>query len=113
MSEEQKILQIKALCQLTISSAEMVKSQNKDDVMFEYEQERYAKSKLRALQTARTIVDEFYFSAALHPIIDLCVAAGDVRDAAQLLTKVSADVVREAILEDHPGLDTYLHRDIA
>jgi hypothetical protein len=73
--EAEKVLRVKLLCQLTIGSAETVAANDIDDDMYEYEKERYHKNKLKALQMTNSIADRFYFEAALHEIIGLCLAA--------------------------------------
>ena len=95
---------IRLLSQVTRASAEVVKEQNRNDPNFDYEHKLYLRRKLQVVDLARSIKDEFYLSAALHSIIELCLAAGETADAKQLLSGVKVDFIREEILEKHVEL---------
>lgn len=69
--KELQIMQkVRLLCEVTKSSAEVVKEQERNDPNFDYEHKLYLRRKLQAVDLARSIKDEFYFSAALHSIIE-------------------------------------------
>jgi hypothetical protein len=103
--DAEKVLRVKLLCQLTMGSAETVAANDIYDDMYEYEKERYHKNKLKALQMTNSIVDRFYFEAALHEIIGLCLAANEVNDAIKLFNTITVDTIRDSILKSHPRLD--------
>jgi len=102
--EAQMVQRIQFLCQVTKSSAEVVKEQDRNDPQFDYEHKLYLRRKLQAVDLARSIRDEFYLSAALHQIIELCLAAGEIADAKQLLSDVKVDFILEQILKEHVEL---------
>ncbi len=102
--ELQIMEKIRLLSQVTRASAEVVKEQNRNDPNFDYEHKLYLRRKLQVVDLARSIKDEFYLSAALHSIIELCLAAGETADAKQLLSGVKVDFIREEILEKHVEL---------
>src|SRR5260370_14409804 len=103
--EAEKVLRVKLLCKVTMGSDETVATNDTNDEMYEYEKERYQKNKLKAMQMTNAIVDRFYFEAALHNIIDLCLAAGEVSDAIKIFGTITVDPIRNSILESHPRLD--------
>ena len=108
--EERKVLQVQAMCQVAKGCAKVVAAQKQttpkgvDDHVFEYERETYQKRKLRAIQIAKSIEDQFYFETALQSIIDLCIAANEMDDADKLFRMISVDVIRDELLRSHPRL---------
>jgi hypothetical protein len=104
MTEERKVLQVRAMCQVARGCAQVVAKRNGDDPSYEYEKETYHKRKLRAIQITKTIQDRFYFETALQSIIDLCVTANEIDDANKLLKMLSVDVIRDEVLKSHPRL---------
>jgi hypothetical protein len=102
-AEEQKVLQVRAMCKIAMGCAAVV-ANNLSDNAFEYEKTTYQKRKLRAIQITKSIGDEFCFETALHSIIDLCVTANEMHDAARLFKMISVDAIREEILKSHPKL---------
>jgi hypothetical protein len=104
-AEEQKLMRVKAMCQIAVGCAEVVASNDSNAEMYEYEKETYQKRKLRAIQITKSIVDRFYFETALHSIIDLCIAAQEMDDAGKLFRMISVDAIRESILKSHPSLE--------
>ncbi len=105
VSDETKVAQVQLLCQSTMSSAEAVAAHELDWDMYEHQKERYQRNKLKALQITNSIVDRSYFEAALHHIIDLCLAANEVNDAIRIFNTITVDVIRESILKAHPNLE--------
>jgi hypothetical protein len=103
-AEEQKVLQVRAMCKVASGCARVVAEHRAGDHSFEYEQETYQKRKLRAIQITKSIEDRFYFETALQSIIDLCVTANEMDDAGKLFKLISVDVIRDTILKEHPGL---------
>jgi hypothetical protein len=103
--EAEKVLRVKLLCQVTMRSAETVATNDTNYEMYENEKERHQKNKLKAMQMANSIVDRFYFESALHNIVDLCLAAGELSDAIRIFNTITVDPIRNSILESHPGLD--------
>ncbi len=103
-AEEQKVMQVKAMCRVAMGCAEVVAAHESSDDAYEYEKETYQKRKLRAIQITKSIGDRFYFETALHSIIDLCIAANEMDDAGRLFKMISVDVIRDSILKAHPTL---------
>jgi hypothetical protein len=103
-AEEQKVIQVRAMCQVAKGCAKVVAAHDADDDTYEYEKETYQKRKLRAIQITKSIGDRFYFETALHSIIDLCVVANEMDDAGRLFKLISVDVIRDSILKTHPML---------
>lgn len=103
--KELQIMQnVRSLCQLTTLSAQIVKERDRNDPNFDKAHKSYLRRKLQVVDLARSIKDEFYLSAALHAIIELCLAAGEIADAKQLVSSVKVDFIREKILEEHVEL---------
>jgi hypothetical protein len=103
--EGEKSVQVQLICKLVAGSAEyLAEPDSIADEMLAYERQRYEKQKARAIALAETITDEFFYDAALHSIIDLCVKAKDAKEAKALLKKVSTDFIRAKIIEAYPGL---------
>ena len=100
-AEEQKVLQVRSICQIALGCAKVVAKSPADDDRFKYERDTYRKRKLRALQVANLIADRFYFETALHSIIDLCIAANEMDDARKIFATISIDPIRNAILKSH------------
>jgi hypothetical protein len=98
------------MCQVAKGCAKVVAAQKQpvpkgvDNRVFEYEKETYQKRKLRAIQIAKSIEDQFYFETALQSIIDLCIAANEMDDAGKLFRMISVDVIRDELLRSHPRL---------
>ncbi len=105
MSDETKVAQVQLLCQSTMSSAEAVAAHELDWDIYEHQKERYQRNKLKALQITNSIVDRFYFEAALRHIIDLCLAANEENDAIRIFNTITVDAMRESILKAHPNLE--------
>lgn len=71
---------------------------------FEYEHSRYQRLRDEALQLADKLTDEFYRSAAVHLLVELCMKADDVEDARALFARCEVDFIREKIVEQYPEL---------
>ena len=102
---EQRVAQVKAMCQVARGCAQVVAVGNLSDPRYEYEKETYQKRKLRANQITKLIEDRFSFETALHSIIDLCVAANEIDDAGKLFKMISVDAIWQSILQSHPKLE--------
>lgn len=102
--EEKLVGLVKLKCGYAIDPAKrsIDPSMSKDER--DYQRETYLKFKRTALGQVGEITDQFYKSAALHHVIRLCVTAGDLEEAKSLYSMVDVDVIREAILKDHPSL---------
>jgi pentatricopeptide repeat protein len=103
-AEEYKVIQVQALCRIALGCAKVVAAKGSADDAYGYERETYRKRKLRAMQITNSINDHFYFETALHSIIDLCMAAGEVEDARRMLERMSIGEIRDAIRKAHPAL---------
>jgi hypothetical protein len=102
--EAEKVVQVQMICKVASGSAETVAAASDDAEWLAHERERYEKHRAKALELAKTITDQFFRDAAVHNVIDLCMAAGD-RDAAKaLFGSVRTDMIQEKILEAHPTL---------
>jgi hypothetical protein len=102
--EEYKVLQVQALCRISLGCAKVVATGDPADHSHRYERETYRKRKLRAMQITNSIDDHFYFETALQSIIDLCMAANEVEDARKLLERISIDDISNAVRKSHPTL---------
>ena len=102
---EQRVAQVKAMCQVARGCAQVMAVGDPSDPRYEYEKETYQKRKLRAIQITKLIEDRFHFETALHSIIDLCVAANEMDDAGKLFKMISVDAIRQSILKSHPKLE--------
>ena len=102
-AEEQKVMQVRAMCKVARGCAEVVAAHDASDT-YEYEKETYQKRKLRAIQITKSIGDRFYFETALGSIIDLCIVANEIEDAGRLFKLISVDVIRDLLLKAHPTL---------
>jgi hypothetical protein len=102
---EQRVAQVKAMCQIARGCAQVIAVGDLSDPRYEYEKETYQKRKLRAIQITKLIEDRFHFETALHSIIDLCVAANEMDDAGKLFKMISVDAIRQSILQSHPMLE--------
>jgi hypothetical protein len=102
---EQRVAQVKAMCQIARGCAQVIAVGDLSDPRYEYEKETYQKRKLRAIQITKLIEDRFHFETALHSIIDLCVAANEMDDAGKLFKMISVDAIRQSILQSHPKLE--------
>ena len=102
-AEEQKVMQVRAMCKVARGCAEVVAAHDASDT-YEYEKETYQKRKLRAIQITKSIGDRFYFETALGSIIDLCIVANEIEDAGKLFKLISVDVIRDSLLKAHPTL---------
>jgi hypothetical protein len=79
--------------------------QNKpDNNQNERDSERYQRAARAAMEIAMKISDDLMRDAAVREIVDLCVKANDMRTAPILFRAIQAASIREAVLNDHPGL---------
>lgn len=57
-----------------------------------------------SIALAQQITDEFYRDSALHFLINLLMVAREEKLAKDLYKVIEVDLIREAILKDHPQL---------
>jgi hypothetical protein len=106
--EAEALAKIKHLCWMAGMSAESValgkKSGTPPEDWDEYEHSRYQRLRDEALQLADKLTDEFYRSAAVHFLVEVCMKAGDVDNARALFAQCEVDFIREKIVEQYPEL---------
>ena len=68
------------------------------------ESQRYAESRIECIQLADALDNEYFRSAALQPIIELCLKGRDVDDARALFKHVKIAFIRNRMIDDHPEL---------
>ena len=100
----QRVSQVETICRTAMGCARVVAKNDPTDRTFAYERETYQRRKLRALQVTNLIEDRLQFETALAHVIDLCMAAGEIRDAARLLGKITNSDTCMAILRAYPAL---------
>jgi hypothetical protein len=110
--EAEALGKIRSLCWMGGVSAENVAENraagrvpDSDDGLRTYEFNCYTRMKLEALKLANTITDDFYRSAAIHFLVELCMKAGDEDDARRLFEQVEVDVIKEKIVAAYPNID--------
>jgi hypothetical protein len=67
--------------------------------------EAEALAKIKHLQLADKLTDEFYRSTAVHFLVEICMKADDVDGARALFAQCEVDFIREKIVEQYPELD--------
>jgi hypothetical protein len=103
-TEDRRVGQVRTICQTAMGCARVVAKNDPGDDTFAYERQTYQRRKLRALQVTNLIRDRQQIEAALHCIIDLCMTAGEAKDAARLLSRISSPTICETIMRSHPVL---------
>ncbi len=93
----------KAQCEYGRMIADRLLDPNEDHVV---QRERYERILDDCISRADQIPDEFYRGFAVHQIIDLCMAGGDLPIARALLVSVRDNLIREKIFESAPDLKT-------
>jgi len=64
----------------------------------------YTRTLIDSIQLADTLDNEFFRSAALHPIIELCMKGSDVDDARALFKHVKMTFIRKKMIDAFPEL---------
>jgi hypothetical protein len=103
-SEAEEVMRIKMICEVAHGSAETVQEGKGDLEWLDHERKRYEKHRAMALDASKTIADKFYRDAAIHHIVDLCMAAGDRKAARALFRSVRTNTIRDKIREAYPVL---------
>lgn len=81
----------KMRCQYAESSLEGIDGSGSEDDL--YETERVEKTVGAALEHANEIDDDFYRSAALHPVAELLAKAGQFDRAAEIIDQISVESI--------------------
>jgi hypothetical protein len=102
--QAQVVLKVKRLCLASQECALRVAAGKYGAEIFECDSHRYGRSRIDGILLADTLDDEFFRSAALRPIIELCMIGGDVDDARALLKHVKIAFIRSRILDRFPEL---------
>ncbi len=96
--EAKKVMQVKIGCQMAAMSIEGL--DDEDDETREYESKRFEERKRKALDLANKIEDDFYHGMATHCVVSLCLKAGQVDEAKELIGWIRDDWVKEKALEE-------------
>jgi hypothetical protein len=97
---------IRDICRSAADSAEKVGSLagRPDNKKNKYEADRYERAAKTAMEIAIKISDDLLRDSSVRQIVDLCVAANDLRTARILLRAIQAVSMKEEVLNDHPAL---------
>jgi hypothetical protein len=96
---------IRNICKSAASSAAKIAAPaGSNDKKMKYETERYDGAKKSALQLATKISDGLLRDAAVRQIVNLCIAANDLKTARVLIGAIQAEKIREEVLSEHPVL---------
>jgi hypothetical protein len=106
--QTQVVLKVKKLCLESKRCATRIAAGKYGKTVFERDLLRYARSRIDCILLADTLENEFFRSAALQPIIELCMAGRDVDDARTLLKHVKIAFIRNKIIETFPELSAEL-----
>ena len=87
----------KMRCQFAEASLEGIDGSGSEDDL--YETERVEKTVGAALEHANEIDDEFYRSAALHPVAELLAKAGQFDRAAEIIDQISVESINAEATE--------------
>lgn len=98
------VLKIKELCLAAHESAIRVATGQLGKSGLDNDSQRYARSLIETIQLADTLDNEFFRSAALQPIIELCMKGGDVDHARALLKHVKITFIRNKMIDAFPAL---------
>jgi hypothetical protein len=89
---------IRAICEAAAASAAGSARNDKRD------SERFERAAKVAMEIAMKISDDLMRDDAVHQIVDLCMAANDVKTAQILFRAIHAGWIRETVQRDHPAL---------
>jgi hypothetical protein len=101
-AEAEAVVAIKARSELGRIVAGRLSDPNEDQVE---QRSRYERILDDCIARADCISDDFYKGAAVHQIIELCVAGGDLLIARALLLAVRDNFIRQMIFESAPELN--------
>jgi len=102
--QTQVVLKVKELCLESQGCARRIAAAKFGKMIFERDAHRYTRSRIDCILLADTLDDEFFRSAALQPIIELCMMGRDVDDACALLKHVKIAFIRNKIIDTFPEL---------
>jgi hypothetical protein len=96
---------IRAICRSAADSAEKIASSvDRTSTEQKYEAERYERAARAAMETAMKISDGLLRDSSVRQIVNLCMAANDLKTARILFRAVQAASIREDVLAEHPIL---------
>ena len=75
-----------------------------DENKHKLEKSRYERAAKVAMEIAMKVADDLMRDAAVRDIVDLCLAANDLRTARILFRAIQAPSIRDMVLGDHPEL---------
>jgi hypothetical protein len=97
---------IRDICRSAVDSAEKVAgfAGRPDNKKHKYEVDRYERAAKAAMEIAMKISDDLMRDSAVRQIVDLCMAANDLRTARILFRAIQAATITGDVLNDHPTL---------
>jgi hypothetical protein len=98
---------IRTICRAAASSAEQVArfaGASAEENKHKLEKSRYERAAKVAMEIAMKVSDDLMRDAAVRDIVDLCLAANDLRTARILFRAIQAPSIRDMVLSDHPEL---------
>jgi hypothetical protein len=98
---------IRTICRAAASSAEQVArlaGTKSEENKHKLEKSRYESAARVAMEIAMKVSDDLMRDAAVRDIVDLCLAANDLRTARILFRAIQAPSIRDMVLHDHPEL---------
>jgi hypothetical protein len=96
---------IRAICRSAANSAEKIAGPlDRTDGEHKYQAERYERAARAAMETAMKISDGLLRDSSVRQIVNLCMAANDLKTARILFRAVQAASIREDVLTEHPIL---------
>jgi hypothetical protein len=105
MDDIQAAKKIRAICRSAADSAEKIaRAGDRQDGKHKSEAERYERAARAAMQIAMKISDGLLRDSSVCQIVNLCVAADDLKTARILFRAVQAASIREEVLAEHPML---------
>ncbi len=90
--EAKKAFAVQIRCQMAEGSIEHLDTE--DDETREYESKRFEERKRKALDLANKIEDDFYHGTATHFVVSLCLKAGQVDEAKELIGRIRDEWVK-------------------
>jgi len=96
--QTQIVLRVRKVCFGARESAMRIAAEKNGQSVSDTDTRRYTRSLIECIQLADSLDNEFFRSAALQPIIELCICGGDVDDARALLRHVKITFIREKMI---------------
>jgi hypothetical protein len=101
---------IRDICRAAADSAGKVAGfadrSGKDNKKNKYEADRYERAAKAAMEIAIKMSDDLLRDSAVRQIVSLCATANDFRTARILFRAIQAEMIKEDVLNEHPGLRT-------